>query len=52
MKTSELIFGNYQEAKKTWTELANGLWDVFASGGEKRNEILSEALNSKWSTFT
>lgn len=52
MKTSELIFGNYQEAKKTWTELANGLWDVFASGGEKRNEILSEALNSKWSQFT
>ena len=52
MKTSELIFGNYQEAKKTWTELANGLWDVFASSGEKRNEILSETLNSKWSEFT
>lgn len=52
MKTSEIIFGNYEEAKKTWTELANTLWDIFASGGESRNELLEGALNSKWEQLT
>lgn len=42
MKTFELIFGNYTQAKKLWTDLANALWDTFASGAEKRNEILAE----------
>lgn len=42
MRTFELIFGNYQEAKVMWTDLANYLWDVFASGSEARNEMLSE----------
>ncbi len=40
MKTFEIIFGNYEEAKVLWTEMANRLWDVFAAGGETRNEIL------------
>ena len=52
MKTSEIIFGNYEEAKKTWTELANTLWDIFASGAESRNELLEGALNSKWEQLT
>ena len=52
MKTSEIIFGNYEEAKKTWTELANTLWDIFASGSESRNELLKGALNSKWEQLT
>ena len=40
MNTFELIFGDYEQAKKLWTDLANGLYDVFASGGEARNELL------------
>ena len=40
MQTFELIFGNYEEAKKLWTDLANAMYDVFASGGEERNEEL------------
>ena len=40
MNTFELIFGNYEEAKTLWTDLANNMWDVFAAGGEYRNEIL------------
>lgn len=40
MKSFELIFGNYEEAKEMWTDLANALWNVFASGGEARNEML------------
>lgn len=42
MKTFELIFGNYEEAKTLWTDLANALWDAFASGADARNEMLSE----------
>ncbi|SFU33506.1 hypothetical protein [Butyrivibrio sp. INlla21] len=40
MNTFELIFGNYEQAKKLWTGLANTMWDVFAAGGERRNETL------------
>ena len=43
-QTFETIFGNYEEAKVLWTDLANAMWDVFASGGEARNELLTEAL--------
>lgn len=40
-KSFDLIFGNYIEAKWMWTELANLLWDTFASGGAYRNEQLT-----------
>lgn len=40
MTTFETIFGNYEEAKKLWTGVANGMWEIFAAGGEKRNQIL------------
>lgn len=42
MNTFELIFGNYEQAKELWTELANRLYDVFAASGESRNDILKE----------
>jgi tape measure domain-containing protein len=42
MNTFELIFGNYEEAKKLWTNVANELYDVFASSSEARNEMLGE----------
>ena len=45
MRTYEIIFGNYEQAKKLWTDLANTLWDVFASGGDRRNEWLKEVLS-------
>lgn len=39
MKTFELIFGDYEEAKKLWTNLANVLYEVFAASGDVRNEL-------------
>ena len=42
MNTFEIIFGNYEQAKELWTDLANELWEVFASGGEARNEMLKD----------
>ena len=42
LKTYEIIFGNYEEAKVLWTDLANTLWDIFASGADARNEMLKE----------
>lgn len=52
MKTAEIIFGDYEQAKKLWTDLANTLWDVFAGGAEKRNNILKDALSkSGWDDF-
>lgn len=45
MATFEHIFGNYDEAKVLWTDLANTLWDVFASGADARNEMLKRWKN-------
>lgn len=40
MKSFEYIFGDYLEAKEFFTDLANALYDVFAAGGEARNDML------------
>ena len=48
MNTFELIFGDAEGATKLWTDVANQLYDIFASGGERRNEILEGAMLSKW----
>lgn len=42
MNTFELIFGDYEEAKKLWTDVTEVLYDAFASSGEVRNEILRQ----------
>lgn len=42
LDTFEIIFGNYEEAKVLWTDLANGLWEVFNGGAEGRNDLLKE----------
>ena len=41
MNTFSIIFGDAEEATELWTDLANAMWDVFASGAEARNEMLS-----------
>ena len=52
-QTFETVFGNYEEAKVLWTDLANELYDVFAESGNARNELLSEALSvSGFDRFT
>ena len=42
MKTFELVIGDTEQATELWTDLANGLWEVFAAGGESRNALLTE----------
>lgn len=42
----ENVFGNYEEAKKTWTGLANSLWEVFAEPLSNVNDAFKEALAS------
>ena len=39
--TFEMIIGDYEEAKTLFTGLANLLYDVFASSGDERNEVLA-----------
>jgi nucleoid-associated protein YgaU len=56
MKTFEIIFGNYEQAKQLWTDVANTLWDLFASRSESRNNLLEMALGSPssnaWEKFS
>lgn len=48
MTTFDTLFGDYDKAKETWTNLANDLWEIFASGGDTRNEILGKAFKSDY----
>lgn len=41
MKTFEIIFGDYEEARVLWTNLANVLYDIFAASLDTRNELLT-----------
>ena len=40
MRTWQLIFGNYEEAKVLFTDIANALWDIFNADNAIRNEAL------------
>lgn len=41
MTTAEKVFGAYTQSKELWSDLSNELYDVFAEGGNFRNEVLS-----------
>lgn len=47
MRTFELLFGNYEEAKVLWTDLANELWEIFAGPISDMNDMLSAWKNLK-----
>lgn len=42
MRTFEYIFGNYEEAKELWSELAEAMYGVFVASGDMRNGILKD----------
>lgn len=42
MNTFENIFGDYEEQRVLWTDMANTLYDLFAEAGNERNEILAD----------
>lgn len=48
MRTSEAIFGNYTQAKKLWSDMCEQFWEIFASGGDTRNDILTAAMTSSF----
>ena len=50
--TFEMIIGDYNEAKTLWTNMANDLYDIFAEGGNQRNELLFEALSTPYQKFS
>lgn len=42
MKSFQYIFGDYMQAKEFWTQVTGELWEIFAAGGKRRNDILKE----------
>lgn len=40
MKTFEIVFGSYDDAKSLWTDLANELYDAIVESNNFRNEVL------------
>lgn len=39
-QTWELIFGDYNEARKFWTDVTDDLYNIFVAGGDFRNDVL------------
>ncbi len=46
MRTFQTLFGDYTDAKKLWSDMSDFMYEVFVTGGEKRNELLEEAFSS------
>lgn len=42
MQTFKYIFGDYLQAKTFWTQATGELYEIFASSGDIRNDILAE----------
>lgn len=42
LRTFEIIFGNFEEAREMWTDLTDRLWEAFASGEKDRNEFFTQ----------
>ena len=47
-QTFEYIFGNYEQSRHLWTDMANQLYEVFATPGNERNDFLYEAMTSNY----
>lgn len=48
MNTFELIFGNYEETKRLWSDMAESFYEIFAEGGSSRNNMLKRVLGDPW----
>lgn len=46
METFNILFGNYEEAKGFWSDLAEEFWTMFAGGAAGRNNWLKSAFDS------
>ena len=46
METFDILFGNYDEAKGFWSDLAEEFWNMFAGGAAGRNNWLKSAFDS------
>lgn len=46
METFDILFGNYEEAKGFWSDLAEEFWNMFAGGAAGRNDWLKSAFDS------
>lgn len=51
MVSFEQIFGDYEEARHFWTDVANEMWDIFASGGDSRNELFADVFSGAFKDF-
>lgn len=46
METFDILFGNYDEAKGFWSDLAEEFWNMLAGGAAGRNNWLKNAFDS------
>ena len=51
MRTFEMIFGNYEQAKVLWSNLAEDMWEIFASPIDTQNSNLADVLYSNFQKF-
>lgn len=50
-ETWQIVVGDFEEAKKLFTEMSNFFGDMISASAKARNELLSGALGSGWSSF-
>ena len=50
-QTWELLVGDFEEAKELFTELSNIFGDILGKSADRRNNLISSALDSNWDKF-
>lgn len=51
MQTWETIIGDFLQSKKIWTAVNNEIGGALSKSNKNRNDLLHDALDSKWDTF-
>lgn len=47
-KMFEIIFGDYEESVKLWSDFGQTMWEVFGSGYDSKIDLMRESLSSGW----
>ena len=50
-QTWEILVGDFEEAKSLWTKVSDTIGDIINKSAQKRNDLLSGALDTNWEKF-
>ena len=50
-QTWEILVGDFEEARSMWTKVSDTLGEIIGNSAQRRNDLLSGALDTNWEKF-